>query len=125
MSELIEFAPRWHYLGILALCLLLTAPLEIVIGARVYRRPKRLLIALAGSVPFVIWDVFATRAGHWWFSERHTLGPSIAGLPLEELLFFVVVPICGILTYEAVQRVTAAGRRARRRNDEREMQEVG
>jgi hypothetical protein len=31
------------YLALLAGCLLATAPLEIVIGARVWRRPLRLL----------------------------------------------------------------------------------
>jgi hypothetical protein len=26
-------------------------------------------------------------------------------MPIEELVFFIVVPICGLLTYEAVGRV--------------------
>ena len=33
-------------------------------------------------------------------------------LPVEELVFFVVIPICGLLTYEAVRRILhRAGRR--------------
>jgi len=29
----------------------------------------------------------------------------IFGMPIEELAFFIVVPICGLLTYEAVGHV--------------------
>jgi hypothetical protein len=32
------------------------------------------------------------------------------GLPLEELLFFVVIPLCALLSYEAVRRMLG-GRR--------------
>ena len=31
--------------------------------------------------------------------------PFVGRLPLEELLFFLVVPVCGILTFEAVRRL--------------------
>ncbi len=112
MSSLIDTAPSWHYAGALIVCLVLTAPLEFVIGARVYRRPRHLALALVGAVPFVIWDVLATDAGHWWFNPRHLLGPSIGNLPVEEVAFFVVIPVCGILTYEAVSRLTARQRRS-------------
>jgi hypothetical protein len=27
-------------------------------------------------------------------------------MPLEELLFFLVVPVCGVLAFEAVRKVT-------------------
>jgi hypothetical protein len=32
-------------------------------------------------------------------------------LPVEELAFFVVIPICALLTYEAVKIVLPVGRR--------------
>jgi hypothetical protein len=28
------------------------------------------------------------------------------GIPLEEVLFFLVVPLCAVLAFEAVRRVT-------------------
>lgn len=94
---------NWRYLAVLAGCLLVTLPLELVLGARVYRRPGRLLTTLVPVVAvFVAWDVFATRHGSWGFAPEYTLGPSLFGLPLEEWLFFVVIPVCGLLTYEAV-----------------------
>ena len=39
---------RYQYLLLMAGCLIVTLPLEFVFGARVWRRPLRLLIALAG-----------------------------------------------------------------------------
>lgn len=125
MSELIEFAPRWHYAAVLVFCVLVTLPLEFVLGARVYRDPKRLGFALLGAVPFVVWDVVATDRGHWWFSEKHLLGPTVVNLPVEEVLFFVVIPICGILTYEAVGRITTLRRRSGEREDVEAFEEVG
>ena len=34
----------------------------------------------------------------------------LGGLPVEELAFFVAVPICALLTYEAVKIVLGAAR---------------
>ena len=105
MNGLLDTAPAWHYLGVLAACVLVTLPLEWVFGARVYRRPARLAATIAvASAPFVLWDWFAVGAGLWWFSTRHTLGLELFGrLPVEELLFFVVVPLCALLTHGAVE----------------------
>lgn len=97
----------WSYLGVLAVCLVLTAPLELVVGARVYRRPRRLALTLVVAMtPFVLWDVIAVARGHWDFAHERTLGFVLpGGLPLEELLFFVVIPICALLTHRAVLRL--------------------
>ena len=94
------------YLALLALCLAATAPLEIVLGARVYRRWHRLLLALTPTVVlFVAWDVAAVAAGQWRYDPRYVLGLTLpGGLPIEELLFFLVTPTCAILTLEAVRR---------------------
>jgi lycopene beta-cyclase len=98
---------RYHYLLVLAACLIVTLPLELVLGARVYRRPRRLLITLlVAMTPFVLWDLVGIARGHWSFSDRFTLGVDLpGGMPLEELLFFVVVPICALLTHQAVKRL--------------------
>jgi len=94
---------RWHYLALLGACLLVTLPLELGLGARVYRRPARLAATVAPvAAVFGGWDLLAHAHGHWSFSDRYTLGVRLAGLPVEEWLFFLVVPVCVLLTYEAV-----------------------
>ena len=88
-------------------CLVVTLPLEVVIGARAYRQPRRLLAAVAMPVlVFTAWDVVAIERGHWWFSPTYTTGWTLPGdLPVEELAFFVAIPICTLLTFEAVRRI--------------------
>jgi lycopene cyclase domain-containing protein len=95
---------RLTYLLVLAACLLCTLPLELLMNARVYRRWQRALLAiLPVSAVFLAWDVLATRAGWWWFDEDYIMGWFIGPLPIEEVLFFLVVPVCGLLTYEGVR----------------------
>ncbi len=97
---------RAAYLVVLAVCLLGTLPLELVLHTRVYGRPRRLLLTLLPVVAvFVGWDVLAIRAGHWGYDPRQTTGVRFGNVPLEELAFFLVIPICAILTLEAVRAV--------------------
>ena len=97
---------RLTYLLVMALCLVGTAPLELVLRARVYARWRRLLLTLLPvMVVFVTWDVLAIRAGHWTYDPRQTVGVLLGDVPVEEVVFFVVVPICSILALEAVRAV--------------------
>lgn len=112
---------HWLYLGLMAGCLLITLPLEFVFGARVYRRPRRMLTAVVPVVVFfVVWDLIAISRDHWHFNPAYTTGVFLpGGIPIEEVVFFVVIPICGLLTYEAVGNVLSHVRsRASRRADE-------
>jgi lycopene cyclase domain-containing protein len=95
------------YVGVLAFCLLGTLPLELWLGVRVYRRPRRLVLALLPVlVVFVAWDLYAVHAGHWTFDPGQTLRWVLpGGLPIEEVLFFLVVPVCSVLAFEAVRTV--------------------
>jgi lycopene cyclase domain-containing protein len=90
---------------ILAACLIGTAPLEIVLHTRVYARWPRLIGILVPVVAaFVSWDVAAIHAGWWHYDPRYLVGVTLPGrLPLEELLFFAVIPTCAVLTLEAVR----------------------
>ena len=51
------------------------------------------------SIPFIAWDIWFTDKGVWWFNTDYTLGIVIAGLPLEEWLFFICIPFSCIFTY--------------------------
>ncbi|HVV20698.1 MAG TPA: lycopene cyclase domain-containing protein [Pseudonocardiaceae bacterium] len=95
---------HWQYLILMAGCLVVTAPLELL-GARVYRRPARLARAvLPVAVMFLVWDTIAVAAGVWTYNPRYVTGFRLPfGVPVEELVFFLVVPVCGVLTYGCVQ----------------------
>lgn len=87
--------------------MLATLPLEVVFGARVYRRwPRAALTILPVAGVFVVWDLLAIHAGWWSYDRAYLVGLDlVAALPIEELLFFLVVPICALLTFEAVRRL--------------------
>ncbi|MCB2203656.1 lycopene cyclase domain-containing protein [bacterium] len=90
-----------------ALLMFLTL-LPVVLKARDVNLPlakhrgSALAATLIVAVPFVVWDVFATAAGHWSFSSRFTTGLTLVNLPIEEVLFFIVVPLASILVWDTV-----------------------
>lgn len=97
---------RLTYLAVLAFIFVGSAWLEIALRTRVLRRWKRLLLSLA--VPFtifVIWDIWAIASGHWSIDPDRTVGVELGIIPIEELIFFVVVPLASILSLEAVRSV--------------------
>jgi lycopene cyclase domain-containing protein len=97
---------RWQYLLVLAACLAITAPLE-VFGPGVYRQPRRVLRAiLPVAVVFLLWDEVAV-AGHvWTYDPAYITGLTVPfRVPIEEVLFFIVIPLCALLTYNAVSVV--------------------
>jgi lycopene cyclase domain-containing protein len=102
---------RFQYLALMGACLVVTLPLELVLGARVYRRPRRVLRALLPAVGvFASWDAVAIARQQWSFIDRYVTGWQVPfRIPLEEIVFFVVVPLCALLTYEAVKNVLGPG----------------
>src|SRR5436190_15900338 len=100
---------RLQYVLLMGACVLITLPLEIWLGARVWRSPARLARSLLPAFAlFVVWDLWATRTGTWAFAPAYTLGLTLpGGMAIEELLFFTVIPVCGLLTLEAVRHILA------------------
>ena len=98
------------YLAVLCGCLLGAVWVEPVLHVHVVRRWRRVAITLAVVVViFGGWDVAAVTGGHWRYDPEQTLGVRLlAGLPLEELLFFLVVPFAAILGFEAVRAVSGS-----------------
>jgi lycopene cyclase domain-containing protein len=81
--------------------------LDFVFKMGVLRRIKRVALSvLPISTLFLIWDAYAISKGHWFFDPEQTLG--IYGpfdIPLEEFLFFTIIPLAAIMTIEAVTTV--------------------
>lgn len=60
-----------------------------------YYFPANLIIAFI----FIIWDIYKTKVGVWWFDQKYTLGINLYNLPLEEVFFFICIPYACIFTY--------------------------
>ena len=81
--------------------------LEIALKVGVLARFKRAFISiLPAAIFFLLWDAYAIYAKHWSFDSHQILG--IYGplnIPIEEYLFFIIVPLAAIMTLEAVRAV--------------------
>ena len=110
---------RYQYLVLLLACLAIAVPLEPALRARVFAQPRRLVRAVAPvAALFLLWDAVAIHRGLWWFADRFVTGWQLPfSVPVEELLFMVVIPVCSLLTYEGVGAVLR--RRAPRRGGRR------
>lgn len=101
----------YQYLILLGACLILTAPLEIF-GDGVYRQPRRTATAiLPVAAVFILWDLLAILGDVWSYNPQYVTGFRIGAFPVEELLFFLVIPLCGLLTFNAVSTILARVKR--------------
>lgn len=95
---------HFQYLALLVGCLVVTVPLEFAYGFRVWRNPQRLArVLVPGLVIFMLWDAAAIHRGHWTYNDHYLSDVRFGSLPLEEALFFVIVPTAAISGYEAVR----------------------
>jgi|SRR4051812_45688194 lycopene cyclase domain-containing protein len=97
---------RLTYLAVLAGCLACAIWLEPALKVGVLRQVRRLVLAVAPvAAVFLLWDLAAVRSGWWSFDAAQILRVRLGALPVEEVLFFLVVPVCAILGFEAVRKV--------------------
>ena len=61
------------------------------------------LAALIVAVPFLIWDELFTQWKVWGFNPTYLLKIYLGQLPLEEVLFFVVIPYNFIFILKVIQ----------------------
>lgn len=95
-----------HYTYFLILAASIAGPLLLSFDKKVayYRQWKYLFPAMIlPALFFIVWDEVKTRNGVWSFSEAHTVGWKLSSLPVEEVLFFFVVPYCCVFIYACVR----------------------
>ena len=98
---------KFSYLAMLIFTVVGSFWLELVLKIRVLKRIRRVILSVIPvGIPFIIWDAYAVANHHWSFDKKQILG--IYGpfqIPLEEFLFFLIVPIAAIMTIEGVRTV--------------------
>jgi lycopene cyclase domain-containing protein len=61
--------------------------------------PYLLPSILITAALFVSLDIYFTSNGIWGFNPEYHSSIMIAGLPLEELLFFIIIPYCSLFVH--------------------------
>jgi lycopene cyclase domain-containing protein len=64
-----------------------------------YLFPAMILPALL----YIVWDFYFTAKGVWSFNEAYITGVKLYNLPVEEVLFFFIVPYCCLFIYECIR----------------------
>ena len=52
---------------------------------------------------FIVWDIIFTKNRVWGFSEVYTSNINLFYLPVEEWLFFIIIPFSCVFIYESVK----------------------
>lgn len=56
------------------------------------------------AIPFILWDIWFTYNGVWWFNDDYLIGIRFLGLPIEEILFFFCIPFSCTFTYYCLNK---------------------
>ena len=77
-----------------------------------YKRwPEFIKANILTSIPFLIWDEVFTAYRIWGFNKEHLEGFYLLNLPIEEVLFFIIIPYCCVFTYEVFNKFSLASPR--------------
>jgi len=67
-----------------------------------YWKPYFLSIITVGFF-FIAWDVFFTYQQVWGFNDEYLIGLRILGMPLEEYLFFLLIPYASVFIHYSLE----------------------
>jgi len=84
----------------------LAGPLALSFDKKVafYKNWKYLFPAMIiPALLYIAWDMYFTAKGVWSFNETYITGIKLYNLPLEEVLFFFIVPYCCVFIYACVR----------------------
>jgi len=95
-----------HYTYFLILAASLAGPLALSFDKKVafYKNWKYVFPAMViPALLYIVWDIYFTEKGVWSFNEAYITGIKLYNLPLEEVLFFFIVPYCCVFIYACIR----------------------
>jgi lycopene cyclase domain-containing protein len=97
-----------NYLGVLAfigacaIFITLTFRIRVKKFWKIFLATDLLILAI-----YLVWDYWAIYQGNWYFDTKQILDLYLFGkIPVEEILFFIIVPLTTLLTYLALTKIT-------------------
>jgi lycopene cyclase domain-containing protein len=95
-----------HYTYFLILAASLAGPLALSFDKKVafYKNWKYLFPAMIiPAMLYIVWDIYFTSKGVWSFNPAYITGINLFNLPIEEMLFFFIVPYCCVFIYACIR----------------------
>jgi lycopene cyclase domain-containing protein len=95
-----------HYTYFIILAASLAGPLALSFDKKVafYKKWKYLFPAMVlPALFYIVWDSYFTYKGIWSFNALYNAGIYLYNLPVEEILFFIIVPYCCVFIYECIR----------------------
>jgi len=95
-----------HYTYFLILAASLAGPLALSFDKKVafYKNWKYVFPAMIiPALLYIVWDIYFTEKGVWSFNPAYITGIKLYNLPLEEVLFFFIVPYCCVFIYACIR----------------------
>lgn len=98
---------KFHYSFVLLFVAICAAGVNFAFRLRITRSWRIFLVTDAVILAFYsAWDIWAIKNRNWRFDPHQILGFKFFGLlPIEEVLFFIVVPLMTILSYVALSKL--------------------
>ena len=95
---------KFAYLLILAVTLIGPLVLSFEKNLKFYSKWRYALPGLIiVSILFIFWDSLFVTSNVWGFNRLYLVNLFLVNLPLEECLFFIIVPFSGLFIYECVK----------------------
>lgn len=99
---------NFEYLIVLGLVLLFPFLFSFHKKSYISGQIKSAILAIFTVAPlWILYDVWATSRGHWAFNSDYILGLKIINLPIEEILFFIVVPFSCVFVWTIFRDFTS------------------
>jgi hypothetical protein len=100
---------EFNYLGVLLFISICAVGVTLVFKVRAPRFWKTFLIVDSVVLAvYLFWDYWAIEKKIWSFDSAQTIGLKVLGIiPIEEVLFFIIVPLMTIITYLALINLKA------------------
>jgi lycopene cyclase domain-containing protein len=95
-----------NYTYLIILIASIAAPMALSFDKKVqyYKNFKYIFPSiLLTAIFFWIWDIRFTSNQVWSFNPQYVIGKNIFGMPIEEWLFFIIIPYCCMFIYEVLK----------------------
>jgi lycopene cyclase domain-containing protein len=95
-----------HFTYFIILAASIAGPLALSFDKKVafYKKWKYVFKAmLLPALFYIAWDSYFTYKGIWSFNAEYNIGFYLYNLPIEEILFFIIVPYCCLFIYECIR----------------------